>query len=370
MDEAERRLGSTGRLRGVELSRRATGADALAVVTDWNEYRHPDFARIKQVLQRPIIVDGRNLYPLASHGGARVHVLLDRPRAIAETPRRPNAMTARTILVTGGAGHVGSHVVELLVADAGNRVISLDNYSTGARENHVAGAEYRDGHTKDIDRLVPETPDVVYHLGEYARIAPASTTWRRSTTTTSSGRSRSPNSAANAASAKLVYSASSTKFAIEGDGRHQNPYSFTKATNVDLINDYGRWYDLDYAICYFYNAFGPREVGTGRYATLIARFQELHRSGKPLEVVSPGTQRRAFTYVSDLARGIILVGQQGHGDGYALRAAKSYSVLDIAKAFGGPIEMVDGYAGRDDVADDPTRARDELGWEATVDVMD
>lgn len=279
-------------------------------------------------------------------------------------------MTARTILVTGGAGHVGSNVVELLVADPDNRVISLDNYSTGRRENHVAGAEYREGHTKDVDRHVPERPDLVYHLGEYARIATSFDDVATVYDFNIAGTFAVAEFCRSRGVGKLVYSASSTKFAIEGDGRHQNPYSFSKATNVDLINDYGRWYDVDYAICYFYNAFGPREVGTGRYATLIAKFQELHRAGKPLEVVSPGTQRRAFTFVGDLARGIIAVGEQGHGDGYALRADNSYSVLEIAQAFGGQIEMVDGYPGRQDVADDPTRARDELGWRATVDVMD
>jgi UDP-glucose 4-epimerase len=279
-------------------------------------------------------------------------------------------MTARTILVTGGAGHVGSHVVEQLVADPDNRVISLDNYSTGRRENHVAGAEYREGHTKDVDRHVPERPDVVYHLGEYARIATSFDDVVTVYDFNIVGTFAVAEFCRGRGVGKLVYSASSTKFAIEGDGRHQNPYSFSKATNVDLINDYGRWYDLDYAICYFYNAFGPREVGTGRYATLIAKFQELTRAGKPLEVVSPGTQRRAFTFVRDLARGIISVGEKGHGDGYALRANNSYSVLEIAKAFGGEIAMVDGYPGRQDVADDPARARDELGWRATVDVMD
>lgn len=279
-------------------------------------------------------------------------------------------MTARTILVTGGAGHVGSNVVELLVADPDNRVISLDNYSTGRRENHVAGAEYREGHTKDVDRHVPERPDLVYHLGEYARIATSFDDVATVYDFNIAGTFAVAEFCRSRGVGKLVYSASSTKFAIEGDGRHQNPYSFSKATNVDLINDYGRWYDVDYAICYFYNAFGPREVGTGRYATLIAKFQELHRAGKPLEVVSPGTQRRAFTFVGDLARGIIAVGEQGHGDGYALRADNSYSVLEIAQAFGGQIEMVDGYPGRQDVADDPTRARDELGWRPTVDVMD
>jgi len=279
-------------------------------------------------------------------------------------------MPQRTILVTGGAGHVGSHVIELLVADERNRVISLDNYSNGSRENHIAGAEYREGHTKDIARLVRETPDIVFHLGEYARIATsfedAATVYDFNVVGTFGVvefcRARHV--------PKLVYAASSTKFAIEGDGRHQNPYSFTKATNVDLINDYGRWFSLPYAICYFYNAFGPRERGDGKYATLIAKFESLWRAGRPLEVVSPGTQRRSFTYVRDLARGIILVGEKGQGDGYALRADATYSVLDIARAFGGEIEMVQGYPGRQDVADDPTRARDELGWKPTLDVMD
>ena len=279
-------------------------------------------------------------------------------------------MTRRTILVTGGAGHVGSHVIELLVADQRNSVISLDNYSNGRRENHIAGAEYRAGHTKDIDRLVPETPDVVYHLGEYARIATSFEDVATVYDYNIAGTFGVVEFCRRRSVPKLVYAASSTKFAIEGDGRHQNPYSFTKATNVDLVNDYGRWFQLDYAICYFYNAFGPREVGSGKYATLIAKFEAAHAAGRPLEVVAPGTQRRAFTFVKDLARGIILVGEKGHGDGYALRADATYSVLDIARAFGGEIVLVDGYAGRQDVADDPTRARDELGWRPTLDVMD
>src|SRR5262249_15268045 len=150
-----------------------------------------------------------------------------------------------------------SHLVERLVSSGDARVISIDNYFTGSTANHVAGAEYRRGHTKNIATLVPETPDVVYHLGEYARIAPSfddvTTVYDFNITGTFAVvefcRERR---------SKLVYAASSTKFAIEGDGRHQNPYSFTKATNVDLIADYGRWYGLQFAICYFYNAYGPR----------------------------------------------------------------------------------------------------------------
>jgi UDP-glucose 4-epimerase len=279
-------------------------------------------------------------------------------------------MAGKTILVTGGAGHVGSHVVEMLVADPDNKVISLDNYFNGSEANHISGAEYRRGHTKDIEKLVPDTPDIIYHLGEYARIAPSFDDVHSVYEMNIAGTFAVVEYCRSRKVGKFVYSASSTKFAIEGDGRHQNPYSFTKAVNVDLINDYGRWYNLPFAICYFYNGFGPRERGDGKYATVIAKFERQYLQREPLTVVAPGTQKRAFTFVKDLARGIILTGEKGRGDGYALGVTRSYAVLDIAKAFGAPIQMVEGYPGRAESANDPTKAREELGWEPTVDVMD
>ena len=279
-------------------------------------------------------------------------------------------MALKTILVTGGAGHVGSHVVEMLVADPSNQVISLDNYFNGSEANHINGAEYRRGHTKDIETLVPATPDIVYHLGEYARIAPSFDDVNSVYEMNMTGTFAVVEYCRRRKVQKLVYSASSTKFAIEGDGRHQNPYSFTKAVNVDLINDYGRWYNVPYAICYFYNGFGPRERGAGKYATVVAKFERQYLQGEPLTVVAPGTQKRAFTYVKDLARGIILTGDRGRGDGYALGVTNSYSVLEIAQAFGAPIQMVEGYSGRAESENDPTKAREELGWTPTVDVMD
>jgi UDP-glucose 4-epimerase len=279
-------------------------------------------------------------------------------------------MPQNTILVTGGAGHVGSHVIEMLTANPDHRVISLDNYFNGREENHIRGAEYRRGHTRNIEDLIPETPDIVYHLGEYARIAPSFEDVKAVFDMNIVGTFNVVEFCRGRKVGKLVYAASSTRFAIEGDGRHQNPYSFSKATNVDLISDYGRWYGLPYAICYFYNAFGPRENGKGKYATLIARFEQQYLSRKPLTVVAPGTQKRAFTYVKDLARGILLTGEKGHGDGYALGTTKSYSVLEIAQAFGGPIEMIEGYPGRSESMNDTTKARIELGWEPSLDVLD
>ncbi|HSX34790.1 MAG TPA: NAD-dependent epimerase/dehydratase family protein [Candidatus Saccharimonadales bacterium] len=272
----------------------------------------------------------------------------------------------KTILVTGGAGHVGSHVIELLAKETDNHVICLDNYSAGSKNNHVAGVDYRTGSTLDIAKLVPETPDIVYHLGEYARIAPSFEDVRKVYELNIWGTFQVVEFCRERGVGKLVYAGSSTRYAAGGEGRNQNPYSFTKAVNVDLIINYGKWYDLPYAIAYFNNAFGPREGNI----TLIGCLERMYLEGKPLTIVKPGTQERNFTYVTDLARGLIMVGERGHGDGYVLGNQKSVSVLDVAKAFGGDIEMIDGYPGRENSGNTPTKARDELGWESTVDVLD
>jgi len=278
---------------------------------------------------------------------------------------------SKIILVTGGAGHVGSHIIEQLIQkNPEDKIISLDNYFNGSKENHIDGAEYREGNTKDIDNLIPETPDVVFHLGEYARITPSFDEPDKVYDMNIVGTFAVVEFCRKRKVGKLIYAASSTKFASNGEERHANPYSFTKATNVDLINDYGRWYNLPYAICYFYNAFGLREKGEGKYATLIAKFEQQYLNNQPLIVVKPGTQKRNFTYVKDLARGIILAAEKANGDGYTLGNKKEYSVIEIAQAFGGPIEYIEGYSGRAESGEAPDKAREELGWDTTVDIID
>lgn len=277
---------------------------------------------------------------------------------------------SKIILVTGGAGHVGSHIIEELIKDPNNKVISLDNYFNGSIENHITGAEYREGHTKNIDKLIPETPDIVFHLGEYARISPSFDDVEKVYDMNIVGTFAVVEFCRQRKVTKLVYAASSTKFADNGQERHANPYSFTKANNVDLINNYGRWYNLPYAICYFYNAYGPREKGIGKYATVIAKFEQIYLNRGEFTVNKPGTQKRNFTYVKDLAKGMILVAQKGNGDGYALNNSKAYSIIEIAQAFGGPIKFIDNYSGRVTSGQAPNKARKELGWETTIDIMD
>lgn len=263
------------------------------------------------------------------------------------------------VVVTGGAGFVGSHLCERLVRD-GHTVISLDNYFTGSKENHIAGVEYREGHTKDIETLVPEKPDIVYHLGEYSRVEKSfediAQVWNLNQLGTFAVlefvRRRG---------AKLVYAGSSTKFSTDELGSNQSPYAWSKATNTELVKNYGTWFGISYAITYFYNVYGPRER-PGAFGTVIAIFKENYKRGKPLAVVSPGDQRRNFTHVEDIVSGLVKVGESGVGDGFAIGDERSYSIMEIAQLFKTDIIMLPERRGNRSSATLDTRRIRELGW--------
>lgn len=274
----------------------------------------------------------------------------------------------KTILVTGGAGFIGSHLCKCLVRD-GYTVISLDNYFTGTKKNHIEGVEYIGGNTKDIEKHISAIPDLVYHLGEYARVERSfkdiELVWDYNIHGTFAVLEfcRKLNT-------KLVYAGSSTKFGDGGLGRDQSPYAWAKASNTELVRNYGLWYDLDYAITYFYNVYGPREISAGSYATVIGIFKDQFKSGRPLTVVSPGTQLRNFTYIDDIVRGLMLVGERGHGDEYGLGSKEKYSILDIAKMFNTDIVMLPERKGNRMSSDiDLTKSR-ALGWHVERGVQD
>ena len=265
----------------------------------------------------------------------------------------------QTIVVTGGAGFIGSHLCARLVS-LGHKVISLDNYFVGTAKAHIPGVDYREGHTKHIERHVPESPDYIYHLGEYSRVEVSMSEpallwdlnvagtfgvlefWRKHCS-------------------KLIYAGSSTKFAADGSGRHQSPYAFSKATNTDQVRNYATWYNLPFAITYFYNVFGPGER-SGKYGTVIEIFRRKYESGEPLPVNAPGTQQRIFTHVEDIVDGLVLVADKGTGDGFCLGANESHSILEIAQMFDAAIDMRPEVAGnRVSSSLDATKSH-ALGW--------
>lgn len=267
------------------------------------------------------------------------------------------------ILVTGGAGFVGSNLCESLVKNPNNEVYSLDNYFTGSRENHIQGVTYIEGSTEYIFELVNFAPDLIYHLGEYSRVEQSFDDIDKVLLFNKIGTSKVLEFCRRH-KCKLVYAGSSTKFGDGGIGRNQSPYAWSKSSNTELIKNYGDWYGLEYAIVYFYNVYGKREIKDGKYATLIALFAEKMRKGEPLTVVSPGTQQRNFTHIDDIVEGLLLVGEKGQGDEFGIGNSETYSILEIAEMFGGKIEMLPARKGNRMSSAVITEKTEALGWKA------
>lgn len=264
------------------------------------------------------------------------------------------------ILVTGGAGFVGSHLCERLYCE-GHDVYSLDNYFTGSENNHVHGVTYICGSTKDIFSLIDFVPDMIYHLGEYSRVEQSYNDIDKVLEYNKEGTFKVLEFARKH-NIRILYAGSSTKYGDEGMNADASPYAWSKSSNTKLVKNYGEWFGLDYAITYFYNVYGPREISTGTYATLIAKFNEKMKKGEKLTVTSPGNQVRNFTHINDTISALVLIGERGHGDEYGIGNPHSYTVLEVAKMFGGEIEMTPAKPGNRMDATVMTEKTMELGW--------
>ena len=275
---------------------------------------------------------------------------------------------SQTLLVTGGAGFVGANLIKALLTDFPSAaIVSVDNYFIGVPENHVNDPRvtYLDGSTVDVakiwaDRGLP-SPEIVFHLGEYSRIVQSfddhDLTWEFNLHGT-----KEVVKFASAAGSKLIYAGSSSKFGNGGEDENLNPYAWTKAKNIEYIRNYASWFGLDYAITYFYNVYGPGQIGRGRYATVIGIFEDCYLRGEPLPVVSPGTQTRDFTHIDDIVRGIVLVAQKASGDGYLLGTGQEWPIIEVAKLFGTPYELTPALRGERARGRADTSKAAELGW--------
>lgn len=238
------------------------------------------------------------------------------------------------ILVTGGAGYVGSNLVKHLKKHTNATITSLDNYFTGQKANHIKGVEYIQNCTWNINELPKQ--DIVYHFGEYSRVVPSFKDVEYLMTSNLWGTSRVLEQCKKW-NAKLIYSASSSKF---GGNENLSPYSWVKAKMVELIKNYGEWYGLKYEVCYFYNVYGKNHISEGDYATVIGIFEKQYKEGKALTIVGDGKQSRQFTHIDDIVNALDKVRKRDGNKEWYLSSDVEYKIIDVARMFTDNIKFI------------------------------
>ena len=261
------------------------------------------------------------------------------------------------ILVTGGAGYIGSNLIKHLKETTDATITSLDNYFTGQKLNHIKGVNYINGNTWDIHNV--EKQDIVYHFGEYSRVVPSFEDVEYVMTTNLWGTSRVIEQCKRW-NAKLIYSASSSKF---GGNEDLSPYSWVKAKMVELIKDYNKWYGLRYEICYFYNVYGENHISEGNYATVIGIFERQYKNNEPLTVVFDGKQSRQFTHIKDIVNALGMILKQNRNKQWYLSSDKDYRIIDVARMFTDNIQMIPSRKGeRYEAVSIENDTKQILGW--------
>ena len=242
----------------------------------------------------------------------------------------------KDILVTGGAGFVGTNLIKRLKLDYPDaRIVSLDCYLTGSMKNHIPGVRYIKGDTMNSHTILKnENFDTVFHFGEYSRVVQSFEDIQLATDSIMGGTPRILE-LCREWNAKLIYSASSSKFGNGGEDENLAPYSWMKAKMVELIKNYGDWFGLEYQINYFFNVYGPGQITHGDYATVVGIFERQYLTGEPCTVVTPGDQSRDFTHVDDIIEGVIKSTKYKTANlEWYLRSGTSRTIIEVARMFG------------------------------------
>tara|TARA_B100000963_G_C22606477_1_gene662758 strand:- start:647 stop:1504 length:858 start_codon:yes stop_codon:yes gene_type:complete len=239
------------------------------------------------------------------------------------------------ILVTGGAGFIGTNLIKkLLSLLPDSEITSLDCYFTGKKSNHIKRVDYIEGYTWDIKKIFTNNNfDIIFHFGEYSRIVNSFKDINFISKSILTGTPQVLDFAVKC-NAKLIYSASSSKFGNKGTDENLSPYSWMKSKMVELIKNYSNWFNLNYEISYFYNVYGPKQIYNGDYATVVAIFEKQFKNGEICTVVKPGTQKRDFTHVYDIVDALIKIMDINMNNEWHIRSGNNISLIELAELFG------------------------------------
>ncbi len=255
----------------------------------------------------------------------------------------------KIIVVTGGAGFVGSNLINFFIKKTNFKIISIDNYSSGTKKNHLNNKriKYIKGNTKNINTILNKNRkkiNSIFHFGEFARIYQSFKKFNQCYDSNTIGTKEVFKFCLDN-NIKLIYSATSASLGNKGADRNLSPYAFTKSKNLELLDNLKKWFGFKYEVIYFYNVYGPMQIRYGDMATVIGIFEAQYKKGLPLTVVRPGSQSRKFTHIYDTVKICYYAWKKNKCRHYSIYNKKSYSILEVARMFKSKISFLPKRAG-------------------------
>ena len=252
-------------------------------------------------------------------------------------------MKKNNIVITGGAGFVGTNLIKLLLKKTKFKIISIDNYSSGSKKNHIKSyrVKYINAYTNNISNVLkkPDSINSIFHFGEFARIYQSFLKMNECLNSNSIGTNAVFNFCLKN-KIKLIYSATSASLGNKGNDKNLSPYAFTKAKNLELLENLNKWFNMKFEIIYFYNVYGPKQICKGDMATVIGIFEDKFKKKLPLPVVKPGTQSRRFTHINDTVKACYFAWKKNKCRHYSITNKKSYKIIEVAKMFNHKIKFL------------------------------
>ncbi len=255
----------------------------------------------------------------------------------------------KIIVITGGAGFVGSNLIEYFLNKTKLKIISLDNYSSGSKKNHIKNTrvKYINSNTKNISKTLKNYKNKInsiFHFGEFSRIYQSFLSMNDCMDSNTIGTNEVFNFCLMN-KIKLIYSATSASIGNNGNDKDLSPYAFTKSKNLEMLENLKKWFKFKYEVVYFYNVYGQRQISSGNMATVIGIFEDQYKNNKPLTIVKPGTQTRRFTHINDTVKACYYAWKNNKCRHYSISNKKSYSIIEVAKMFESKIKFLPSRPG-------------------------